>query len=185
MRNDVLLEIEATIHHWVATMVMVSLGYEEEEWKEGCYRWKPPPGGLRFQFHHVFASEKMWMLTVLLKSPKQTNEHDCGPYTLLALYFLSWKDKKVRCVRDGSSEGQLLLETAWAAADVHELVLNMTDSIRELSEEQQKLRTKEKAIAQPPAQPPAQALAQGFQFPFVSPESKAARAPPAFGRTRE
>lgn len=129
------LTVVENIQHWVATMFMVSSGYKEEQWKCGMYRWAPPPEG-KHTFAEVRSAVRVLLQSLLPPCPKQRDGHSCGPYTLLALYFLSGKHDMLRSVADLSDMSRLHLPKAYEYRDAKELASNMADAVSALAARQ-------------------------------------------------
>lgn len=142
------------------------------------FRWTPPQEGWRPSYAQVLPAVQSWMLPIVLDSPEQKRGENCGPYCLMALYFLSWKDRKVRKVVDKDTAHRLLLENAFTDADGDVLVDMLARTISECVASEQSSTKGEKGESAKPAQlPVAWDLDQHFDFPFRSRESRNAKAP--------
>ena len=163
------------IQHWVASVYMHSQGCSEEPWKCGMFRWVAPPGS-NLMFSQVRSAVRGLLLVLLPPCPKQKDLFSCGPYTLLALYFLSGKHLTLCNVADLADMRPLLLASAYNFQDAANLASNMADAVRVLAERQ---REKDQAgdTATETGLTAVQSMAALFKTPFVSRTSLASGAP--------
>ena len=175
MRNRSQEESVFAIQHWIASMFMHSQGCKEEMWKNGMFRWVSPEGCL-FTFPVVLAAVRQWMLPMVLPSPKQRDAKSCGPFTILSLYFLSWKHHKVIGIIEKEHAKVLKLENAFTDEDAKQLSRDLGEHISRLAKAETK-RQERTGDHRGSEDPEAHCIDNSFVYPFVSDESKAAAAP--------